>query len=78
MREFRETLYPTWGQFFSIDEVLFEQKTDHQHLIIFHNKEFGRVIGFLFEQHFHHCLTSHAKYQNRRYRSHIGKDIGLL
>ncbi len=45
MREFRETLYPHWGQFFSIDEVLFENKTDHQHLIIFHNKQFGRVMA---------------------------------
>lgn len=45
MREFRETLYPHWGQFFAIDEVLFENKTDHQHLIIFRNKEFGRVMA---------------------------------
>lgn len=45
MREFRETLYPHWGQFFSIDEILFEQKTEHQHLIIFRNNEFGRVMA---------------------------------
>ncbi|MDH3670373.1 MAG: polyamine aminopropyltransferase [Gammaproteobacteria bacterium] len=45
MREFRETLYPHWGQFFSIDEVLFEHKTEHQYLVIFKNAEYGRVMA---------------------------------
>ncbi|MFQ6023518.1 MAG: polyamine aminopropyltransferase [Acidiferrobacterales bacterium] len=45
MPEFRETLYPHWGQFFSIDEVLFERKTQHQHLVIFRNAQFGRVMA---------------------------------
>lgn len=40
-----ETLYDTYGQRFSIDKVLFENKTEHQHLIIFDNKQFGRVMA---------------------------------
>ncbi len=42
---FLESLYPGWGQSFKIDEVLFEQKTDHQHLIIFRNPEWGTVMA---------------------------------
>jgi len=39
-----ETLYPGWGQSFSIDEVLFEHQTDHQHLVIFNNQRWGTVM----------------------------------
>jgi len=39
-----ETLYDAYGQEFEFDEVYFERKTDHQHLIIFHNPVFGRVM----------------------------------
>ena len=45
MREYRETLFDEWGQFFSVDEVLHEVKTDHQHLIIFRNARYGRVMA---------------------------------
>lgn len=41
---FVETLYDAYGQELEIDEVYFERKTDHQHLIIFHNPIFGRVM----------------------------------
>jgi len=41
---FVETLCDTYGQEFEIDEVYFEQKTEHQHLIIFHNAVFGRMM----------------------------------
>lgn len=34
-KRFIETLYNTYGQSFIVDEVLFESKTEHQHLIIF-------------------------------------------
>ena len=34
-KNYLETLYPTWGQQFVMDEVLFEVDTGHQHLIIF-------------------------------------------
>lgn len=45
MAEFKETLFGEWGQFFSVDEVLYEVRTDHQHLIIFRNARFGRVLA---------------------------------
>jgi spermidine synthase len=44
MPKFSETLYDAYGQEFRIDELLYEDKTDHQHLIIFHNATFGRVL----------------------------------
>lgn len=44
MPEFAETLYDAYGQAFRIDEMLYESKTDHQHLLIFHNSVFGRVL----------------------------------
>ncbi len=42
---YMETLHRGFGQHFEIDEVLFEQKTEHQHLIIFNNSAFGRVMA---------------------------------
>ena len=44
MHEFAETLYDSYGQAFRVDELLYEVKTGHQHLIIFHNATFGRVL----------------------------------
>jgi spermidine synthase len=43
--KFYEVLYPSYGQYFKVDEVLFENKTDHQHLIIFNNQQFGHVMA---------------------------------
>ncbi|MDX1604543.1 MAG: polyamine aminopropyltransferase [Candidatus Competibacterales bacterium] len=45
MRSFDETLYDAWGQRFTVDEVYFEHRTEHQHLVIFHNALFGRVMA---------------------------------
>lgn len=45
MKEYKETLFPEWGQFFAVDEVLHEVKTEHQHLVIFRNARFGRVLA---------------------------------
>lgn len=45
MTQFTETLYDAWGQEFAVDRVYFEHKTDHQHLMIFHNAMFGRVMA---------------------------------
>ena len=45
MLEFRETFQTGWTQVFSVDEVLFERRTEHQHLIIFRNRQFGRVLA---------------------------------
>lgn len=40
-----ETLHSAWGQSFAVDKVLFENKTEHQHLIIFENSQWGRVMA---------------------------------
>ena len=39
-----ETLYDAYAQQFSVDEKLLEQKSQHQHLLIFENAKFGRVL----------------------------------
>lgn len=44
-KRFTETLYSSFGQSFVIDEVLFENRTEHQHLIIFRNELFGNVMA---------------------------------
>lgn len=45
MNKFFETLYDSYGQEFRVDELIYERKTDHQHLVIFHNAAFGRVLA---------------------------------
>jgi spermidine synthase len=45
MKTYSETLYDSYGQEFAVDKVYFENKTDHQHLIIFENARFGRVMA---------------------------------
>ena len=45
MKTYSETLYDAYGQEFAVDKVYFENKTDHQHLIIFENAKFGRVMA---------------------------------
>lgn len=42
---FQESLYPAWGQNFGQTRVLFEHHTEHQHLVIFENDLFGRVMA---------------------------------
>lgn len=44
MSDFIETLYDGYTQGFRIGKVYFERKTEHQHLLIFHNAHFGRVM----------------------------------
>ncbi len=44
MKEFQETLYDSIAQCFRIDKMYFEHKTEHQHLMIFHNAFLGRVM----------------------------------
>jgi spermidine synthase len=39
-----ETLHEHFRFRFVVSEVLFESQTEHQHLIIFHNETFGRVM----------------------------------
>ena len=43
-RWIEETLYPAWGQRFAAGKVLFEDKTEHQHLVIFESASHGRVM----------------------------------
>ncbi|BFM08601.1 polyamine aminopropyltransferase [Halioxenophilus aromaticivorans] len=45
MKRYNETLYDAWGQSFAMDEILFEAHTDHQHLVIFKNAMWGRVMA---------------------------------
>lgn len=45
MKRYEETLYDSYGQNFRIDRLFFENKTDHQHLVIFENARFGRVMA---------------------------------
>lgn len=45
MKQFVETLYDAYGQLFSVDKVYYELQTEHQHLLIFHNAKFGRVMA---------------------------------
>ncbi len=40
-----ETLYQGYGQSLSLDKVLFEIKSEHQHLLIFENQQFGTVLA---------------------------------
>lgn len=45
MERFDETLFPHWGQWFTVDKVLFEVGTGQQQLVIFENRQFGRVMA---------------------------------
>ena len=42
---FTESLIKGYGQQFTIEKIIYEKKTDHQHLIIFDNAFFGRVLA---------------------------------
>jgi spermidine synthase len=44
-QDFVESLHADYGQRFSVDEVLYETRTEHQHLVIFRNKRMGRVLA---------------------------------
>lgn len=40
-----ESLHKGYGQSFEVDNVFFELDTDHQHLVIFENHQFGRIMA---------------------------------
>jgi len=44
MKHFKETLYDAVCQEYRIDKMYFENKTEHQHLMIFDNAQLGRVM----------------------------------
>lgn len=45
INRFEETLYDAYTQVFSVEDVYYEHKTEHQHIIIFHNSKFGRIMA---------------------------------
>ncbi|MDY0249339.1 MAG: polyamine aminopropyltransferase [Pseudomonas sp.] len=45
MTDYRETLHDNYGQFFQIDKILHEVRTEHQHLVIFENARMGRIMA---------------------------------
>lgn len=45
MSDYLETLYLGYGQRFSMDKMLHEVRTEHQHLVIFENARMGRVMA---------------------------------
>ncbi|MFK8400844.1 polyamine aminopropyltransferase [Pseudomonas sp. BGr12] len=45
MHDYQETLYDGYGQRFSVDRMLHEVRTGHQHLVIFENARMGRVMA---------------------------------
>ncbi|MDX5628562.1 MULTISPECIES: polyamine aminopropyltransferase [unclassified Brenneria] len=84
-----ETLHADFGQYFSIDRVLYQEKTDHQDLIIFENAALGRVMAldgvvqtterdeFIYHEMLTHIpLLSHG--QARRVLIIGGGDGGIL
>lgn len=88
-KEFAETLYDSYGQHFAIDEVYFESRTEHQHLLIFHNAKFGRVMALdgvvqttERDECYYHEMMAHvplfAHGQPRRVLIVGGGDGGLL
>lgn len=40
-----ETLHANFGQYFSVEQVLFREQTEHQDLVIFENPVLGRVMA---------------------------------
>lgn len=42
---YTETLYDSWRQTFRLDEIIYEEKTPEQHLVIFKNKLYGNVLA---------------------------------
>lgn len=45
INRYEETLYDAYTQVFSVEDVYYESKSEHQHIIIFHNSKFGRVMA---------------------------------
>lgn len=45
MSDYLETLYDGYGQRFSMNKMLHEVRTEHQHLVIFENNRMGRVMA---------------------------------
>lgn len=64
---FNETLHQHYGQRFEVEKVLFEAKTPFQHLVIFENKAFDRVLALdgiiqttARDEHIYHEMMVHV------------------
>ncbi|MGH8548068.1 MAG: polyamine aminopropyltransferase [Methylococcales bacterium] len=89
MKTYIETLYDAYGQEFRVDKLYFEARTGHQHLVIFHNAQFGRVMALdgviqtteRDEFIYHEMLTHVPAYAHGRVRDVLiigGGDGGIL
>ncbi|WP_223302711.1 polyamine aminopropyltransferase [Halotalea alkalilenta] len=45
LQQYQETLHRHYGQCLEVEELLFDGRSDHQDLVIFHNPLFGRVLA---------------------------------
>ena len=45
MSDYLETLYDGYGQRFTVERLLHEVRTEHQHLVIFQNAVLGKVMA---------------------------------
>ncbi|MFV0431007.1 MAG: polyamine aminopropyltransferase [Alphaproteobacteria bacterium] len=45
IKKYTESLYPYYHQGFKVDEVLYEDRSDCQDMILFHNEKFGRILA---------------------------------
>lgn len=89
MKTYIETLYDAYAQEFRVDKLYFEAKTEHQHLVIFHNAKFGRVMALdgviqtteRDEFIYHEMLTHVPAYAHGKVRDVLiigGGDGGIL
>lgn len=64
---YNETLYPEWGQRIRVDQVVYEEKTAFQDLVIFDNARLGRVLALdgviqltEADEHIYHEMLAHV------------------
>jgi len=86
---YAETLYDSYGQEFRVDKLYFENKTEHQHLVIFENAKFGRVMALdgiiqttQADEFIYHEMLSHVPVLSHGKAKHVliigGGDGGML
>lgn len=89
MNEYLETLYQGYGQRFTVDRLLHEVKTDHQHLVIFDNAVMGRVMALdgviqttEADEYIYHEMLAHVPIMAHGNAQHVliigGGDGGML
>ena len=86
---FKEKLYKFGGQYFSVEKILFENKTSHQELVIFENSFFGNILALdniiqttqKDEFIYHEMLTHIAMFSHKNPKNVLiigGGDGGIL